>query len=199
GNYDKALTTVEKNWLEGNDSITVGTLKDFRPYSHYHDENGEYFGFIYNAFTQFMDTLDVDLNISFNHYEDYDQLLKALDSGEVDAIFPVPAYLYQSEQNNYVYTKVIASESMTLVYKDSYTEGSLATVAYPATGIAKYFDDEYYTTSKLLEYASYEECLKAVYDEAVTCTILRNRMAEEAIEDNKELKKLNRITLPQKL
>ncbi|MBR5361144.1 MAG: hypothetical protein IK123_09675, partial [Lachnospiraceae bacterium] len=88
---------------------------------------------------------------------------------------------------------------MTLVYKDSYTEGSLATIAYPATGIAKYFDDEYYSTSQLLEYATNEDCLQAVYDESVTCTILRSSMAEKTIESNKQYKELKRIAVPQKL
>nr|MCR4806754.1 transporter substrate-binding domain-containing protein [Lachnospiraceae bacterium] len=197
--FDKTLSQVEKDWVEGHKKIFVGTLYDFKPYSHYDPQTAETDGFIYNAFTEFMNTLDIDIDIRFDHFDNYDQLIKALNNGEIDAAFPVPAYLYQSELNEYVFTKVFAEENMMLVYKDDYTEGSLATIAYPATGIAKHFDEEYYSSSQLLEYPSDEACMQAVYDEGVTCTILRSRSVDDIVKNDKKLAGLSRITLPQKL
>ncbi len=199
GEYDKTLSGREKNWLEEHSTITVGTLSDFQPYSHYNAETGEKFGFIYEAFQELMNSLDVNIDIEFKHYDDYDALINALGSGEVDAAFPVPAYLYQSEMNDYVYTSVFAEDSMSLVYKDVYTDGSLATLAYKKTGIAKYFDEVYYSSSQLLEYATDEECIQAVYDEQVSSTIMRTSSIQQIFEDNKKLAELKTITLPQHL
>ena len=199
GKFDKSLRGVEQDWVDAHDSIRVGTLKDFQPYSHYNDETGESFGFIYEAFQEFTNSLDLNIDIEFSHYDDYDGLIKALEAEEVDAVFPVPAYLYQSELNDYVFTNVIADESMALIYKDVYTEGSLATLAYPVKGIAKYFDEEYYSSSKMLEYPTEEACMQAVADENVTCTILRSKRADKITDNNKDLADLKMITLPQKL
>lgn len=199
GKYDKTLNGNEKDWIEGHESIVVGTLTDFQPYSYYVPETKTTEGFIYGAVGELFDSLDISIDIKFNHYENYDDLINALNLGEVDAIFPVPAYLYQSELNDYVYTKVFAEESMTLVYKDVYTEASLATVAYPVSGISKYYDEVYYSSSSLKEYSSNEACLEAVNDEQVSSTIMRTKSVDKVLDADKNLKGLKKITLPQKL
>ena len=199
GEFDKTLSNVEKNWVEAHSKLVVGTLSDFLPYSNYNAVTGETSGFIYDAFQELMNSLDVNIDIEFKYYDYYDDLINAMASGTVDAVFPVPAYLYQSEMNDYVYTNVFAEESMALVYKDVYTEGSLATLAYLDTGISKYFDEVYYSSSQLLKYSTNEECMQAVYDEQVSSTIMRTASVLEVFKKDKKLAELKYITLPQQL
>ncbi len=199
GKFDKTLSLKEKNWLDEHSTIDVGVLKDFDPYSRINPETGENEGYIYKAIEGFFDLLDINIDVNYKHYDNYNQLLEALKAGEVDAVFPVPANLYQSESHNYLYTKVIAEDDVMLIYKDEYTEGSLATMAYPVSGIVRHFDELYYSTSQLLEYPSYEACLDAVLSDAVTCTALRSRTVTPILEENRKYRVLHRITIPQKL
>lgn len=199
GELERKLSSGERKWLDEHDSIRVGTLKDYPPFSMTDIETGEQSGFVYNALPAIMFDVDADVDIEFNTYESYDALLEALADDKVDVAFPVPTYLYLTEANGYTPSQDIVQDNMTLVYTGEFSEATFATIAYPRSCIEEYYDTVNYQNSTLLEYDTIEECLDAVIEGNADCAILRDYAVEPLIRENSSYRKLNYLSLPDKI
>ncbi|MCR5420664.1 MAG: transporter substrate-binding domain-containing protein [Lachnospiraceae bacterium] len=194
---DKILTTGEISWLKNHETLKVGTLTDFQPFSYKDPETGLTTGFIYDAIPGILFNVDTEKDVKYFHYDTYNELLDALNSGEVDTIFPVSAYLYQSEINNYIYTNNIATTEMMIIYKNEFSEDNFASIAYPEGGMEQYYSEVNYGNSSMYEYNTASECLDAVINDEVNCAILRKDTCEKYIDSSNSYKKLNILSLPE--
>ncbi|MBQ7588766.1 MAG: transporter substrate-binding domain-containing protein [Lachnospiraceae bacterium] len=199
GKLDKNISLGERQWLTEHKTLKMGVLSDFQPFCSINAETGETSGFIYEAISDILFNVGADIDIKYTHYASYRDLLSALESGEVDVVFPVTTYLSQSETNNYIFTQNIAESNVMLVYKGEFSEGLFATVAYPKDSIEEYYDVVNYSSSALYEYDTPYDCIDAVLDEEVNCTIVRDNITESYIRDTSKNTKLNVIPLPEKL
>ncbi len=195
GELEKVLSKKEKRWLELHDVLKVGALKNYPPYSNVDVETGINNGFLVEALPDILKNVNAEIEIGYQYYDNYEEMLTALMEGVVDVIFPVPTYLYISEVNNYISTDAIANTSMTIIYKGDFSEGTIADIAFPKQGLERYYDVINYPSSNLLLYNTVEECLDAVKDGTASCAILNDFAAENYSRYNR-YKSLNYMVLP---
>ncbi len=199
GELESRLGSSEKKWVESHNELKVGTIRDFPPYSYTDAKTGEGKGFIHGAIEDILFKLSVDIDVSYNYYDSYGAMVDALKAGEVDVIFPVPVYLYVSEQNDYMNTNSIAQSDMVVVYKSDFSEGVFATIASPKSGVEGFYDKHTYTSSTIIEYNTVEECLEALRSDSADCTVLSDYLVDEYVRNNNNYRKYNCVTLPDKM
>ena len=196
GELERTISKVERDWINEHPKVQVGTLSDMKPYSHIDPVTGEMSGFIYETVENIFFNAGAEVDVEYTHFSMYKDMLSALEDGSIDVAFPVPQYLYQSEINGYMYTKEIADVNMSIIYKGEFSEGVFASIAYLENGIAKYYVENNYKNSSMFSYDSIEECIDAVLNENVSCTIIRSDQVNLYLTGNRKYNKLNCLTLP---
>lgn len=95
--YDRRLSEDENEWLKNHSVIALGCLKDNLPLSGM-DSTKKPIGFI----TDFLQVVKKELGITkgtfyYKFYNSTDDLIAALQKGEIDAAFPITTDIYQAE------------------------------------------------------------------------------------------------------
>ncbi|MCR5789225.1 MAG: transporter substrate-binding domain-containing protein [Lachnospiraceae bacterium] len=117
-----AFSAAEREWMTEHDSLRVGYLNNYLPYSTT-GQDGSATGIVKEIIPAICDELSLsDLSVSYTGYDNYDDMVEAIRSEEIDAAFPVGGGLYYSEENGIYQSEAVASTTTDLVYKGEYTE-----------------------------------------------------------------------------
>ena len=180
----QAFSPIERAWLKEHDTLTVGYLNNYLPYSDT-DSSGEATGVIRDVFSGIVSALNIeDLAVKYVGFDRYDDMIAAINNDEVDAAFPVGGGLYYSEINGIYQTHPLVSVSTGLIYDNVVINPNAATFAVnECNQMQQYYIKTNYPDAKLVTFESTKECLRAVQKHKVDCTTLNGLRANEILKN----------------
>ena len=135
----KAFSAAEKEWISTHDTLRVGYLENYLPYSDT-DGNGEVTGLVKDVVSQIMKTLGIsDIAVVYTGYASYDDMIAAMNDGTIDAAFPVGGGLYYSEENGIYQSSPVVSASTEIVHKGDYSEETISRFAVNENNRMQYY------------------------------------------------------------
>ncbi|SDB12588.1 EAL domain-containing protein [Eubacterium oxidoreducens] len=179
----------EKEWLNEHDSITIGYLESFAPFSSL--RKGKAVGTFIDVVNKAFEEKHIDVEINFVAYADNEEMLEDLKSGKLDLIGPAADDLSATETNGLMQSSNILGSQMILVYKDNaeaMEDGKLALIKgspIQRTYLSDYYPEVEYDDS----YASVEECLQAVRRGEADGTILNTYTESLELQGGTQFKK----------
>ena len=182
----RAFSEEELEWINSHDSLHLGYLENYLPYSDT-DDQGQMTGLIKDYIPDLLDGLGIDhLTVTYTGYEKYDDMIDAMNSGEIDAAFPVGGGLYYSEENGINQSRAVASASTELVYYGDYNEEKLKTFAVNENNrMQYYYVRTNYPEAEIILYPSIDNCLEAVLAGKVGVTTLNGLRANDILRNSK--------------
>lgn len=195
------LSAKENAWIDNHDVIRVGYLKDYMPYCGTGLKR-EAEGLIADVFTDWQNQLKLTARIGFDYqsFSSYDDMISALQSGDIDVAFPVYDCIWNSEEKGIVQTDNLVKTGAQLIYHGEYQEGTTTeTIAISKqSAFQENYAPIYYPESNVYVCDSVEDCLKAVKDGKATCTVLDYGQAERILA-RKKYRTLNRLSLGEEI
>ncbi|SFB70651.1 transporter substrate-binding domain-containing protein [Butyrivibrio sp. YAB3001] len=187
----RAFSPPEQKWLAENKEISVGYLNNYLPYSDT-DKNGETVGIIKYIFTDIFKALSVDVAVSsYKGYDNYEDMIAAVSSGEIDVAFPVGGGLFYSEEDGIYLSNPVIASNPNMIYGGKLSEQKTYDFAVNANNnMQYYYIKNNYPDSSISFYNSTEECLEAVVEGKAICTTL-NGLRTNDILKNRAYKSLS--------
>ncbi len=184
--FSRAFSEDEKEWIHTHDEIRVGYLEDYLPYTGT-NETGEVTGLIKDVVPHLFETLGItDLQIRYQGYASYDAMLRDVDNGTVDVVFPVGGGLYFSEENGIYQTNPVTQTTNELIFSGKYTDDTVSHFAVNENNkIHEYYVRTYFPDAEITNYASAERCLDAVLNGEVKSTFLNGLRATDILKNRK--------------
>ena len=182
----RAFSAAEKNWLETHNKVEVGYLLDYLPYCD-RTKDGQVTGIVKDILPKMFESLGITgVEISYKGYENYDDMVLAVNNGDVDIAFPVGGDLYYSEESGIYQTNTVASSPTELVYKGTLNENSDAVFAVNENNsMQRYFVKTNYPQAEVKLYPSIDACLEAVLRGEADLTTLNGLRAYEILKNRK--------------
>ncbi len=186
-----AFSKAEKDWIKKHNSIYVGYLNKFLPMSDT-DKDGNANGLVKDMVPMILDKVGASkVEVNYRGYDNYDDMIDDMSSGEIDLAFPVGGGLYYLEENGLYQSSPVISSTTEIVYKGEYNPDSAKTFSVNKNNKMQfYFVKNYYPDAKIIFYNSIEECLDAVVSEKVNYTALGGLRATDLLK-NIEYKSLS--------
>ena len=180
----RALSRVEKQWLQTHKKLRVGYLENYMPYSG-KDPKGQVTGVVKDIVPEILARLGVaNLEVTYTGYTSYDTMTADVASGRIDVAFPVGGGLYFSEKTGLHQSVPVTSMASELVYRGDYTEKTATHFAVNRNNrMQYYFVRRNFPDAKVTQYPSIEACLDAVLSGEVTCTILNGLRANDMLKN----------------
>ena len=129
--YNQSLTGEEKFWLEEHGSIRIGFLNNDAAIFSMDEETGKLTGMLAEYISYAKDCLgNQRLKFGIQEYDDYNEMLQALQDREIDMIFYVGRNPDLAEKNGYTLTNTSWTYSLMAVTDEKYfNENEAYTVA----------------------------------------------------------------------
>ena len=129
--YNQSLTGEEKSWLEEHGSIRIGFLNNDPAIFSMDEETGKLNGMLAEYISYAKDCLgNQRLKFGIQEYDDYSEMLQALQDREIDMIFYVGRNPDLAEKNGYTLTNTAWTYSLMAVTDEKYfNENEAYTVA----------------------------------------------------------------------
>ena len=178
--YSQSLTGKEKLWLEEHGNIRIGFLDNAPAVFSMDEETGKLTGALAEYISYAKDCLgNQTLEVNMQAYDDYDEMLQALQECEIDAIFYASRNPDFAEKKGYVLTNTAWTYSLMAVTDEKYfNENEEHTVAVPKEKEAlKQHIIFSYPKWKLVEYDSLADAADMVIHEKADCFLLGTSQA----------------------
>ena len=95
---NRNLSEKEKNWLAEHDTLRIGYLNNYLPYSDTTGK-GKVTGLIKDLIPQILGQLEISgLKVTYSGYDSYDDMLMDLGDDYIDVAFPVGGGLFFTEE-----------------------------------------------------------------------------------------------------
>ena len=182
----RALSAVEHVWAGSHDSLRVGYLENYLPYSDT-DKTGRVTGIVKDLIPNIFENLGItNIAVDYTGYRSYDDMIAAVSSGVIDVAFPVGGGLYYSEENGIYQTSPVVSASTELVYSGEYGENTLASFAVNENNrMQYYYVRANFPDAEITLYPSIDDCLLAVLSGRANCTTLNGLRANDILKNDK--------------
>ena len=173
--YNQSLTGGEKSWLEEHGDIRMGFLNN-DPAIFYMDETtGKLTGMLSEYVSYAKECLgNQTLKFNIQDYDDYDEMLQALQNHEIDMIFYAGRNPDIAEKKGYALTNTVWSYNlMTVTDEKNFDEGNVYTVAVPKEKEALKQQLTFsYPQWNLVDYDSFEEAAEMITNEKADCFLM---------------------------
>ena len=173
--YNQSLTGEEKLWLEEHGSIQIGFLSNDAAVFSFDEETGKLTGMLAEYFSYAKDCLgNQTLEFNIQEYDDYDEMLQALQEREIDMIFYVSRNPCFAEKNGYALTNTAWTYSlMAVTDEEKFDENKVYTVAVPKEKYAlKQHIAFSYPEWKLVDCDSLDDAADMVIHEKADCFLI---------------------------
>ena len=181
----RAFSETEKEWLSKNNSLHIGYLNNYLPYSET-DKDGNVTGIIKDIVPKMFGELSVDLKVTYTGYDSYDAMIAAMSSGDIDTAFPVGGGLYYSEENGLYQTNPVVSAITDLVTKGDHHENTYSSFAVNENNrMQYYYVKTLFPEAEIIFVPSIEDCLEAVIAGAAECTTLNGLRANDMMKNSR--------------
>ena len=182
----RAFSATERAWMDTHDSLCVGYLENYLPYSDTDGKN-QVTGLIRDIVPEILKSLGIsDITVSYIGYKSYDDMIASMRDGIIDTAFPVGGGLYYSEENGIYQSNPVASASTSIVFEGAYGEDTISRFAVNENNrMQYYYVKTYYPDAEISFYPSIDDCLAAVLSGEVTCTTLNGLRANDILKNGK--------------
>lgn len=158
-------------WLESKGTIRVGYADNTLPYSDWDEKEGKMIGLL----STFITHMKNRYNATFApiRYSDYGEMIRALQQGDIDAIFPVYGSFWIAEKNRLMVTGPLTSGYLTMAFQGAYDESTTSVIALiNDSPMQQFYAQEHFPDAETVGYDSMEACLNAVATGQATCTLM---------------------------
>ena len=182
----RAFSAAEREWMENHDSLHVGYLNNYLPYSAT-DSQGQATGMVRDLTEEILKGLGIpDVKVTYTGYGSYDEMVADLNTGSIDVAFPVGGGLYYSEENGINQSNPVASASTELVHKGTFEDDTTSHFAVNENNrMQYYFVRTHFPDAEITFYPSIDQCLLAVLAGDATCTTLNGLRANDTLKNSK--------------
>lgn len=163
------LSQTEKSWAEAHPIINIGYYNYFMPFSE-KDNNGELKGVLPQLMQKIAEGVELDGKISFVYkcYDNSEEVVRALENGEIDAAFPMVGDYYFAEKYGMMISTEIMTTSLALVYnprEKAGLNGTYKKIAVPKNNMVQAnYTERLYPGSQSVFYDTLYDCFEAVRD-----------------------------------
>ena len=185
--YIQVLTGKEKIWVEEHGGIQIGFLNNDPAIFSMDEETGKITGMLAEYISYAKDCLgNQTLEFNIHAYDDYDEMIQALQNREIDMIFYAGRNPYFAEQNGYALTNTAWTYSlMAVTDEEKFDENKVYTVAVPKEKYAlKQHIAFSYPEWKLVDCDSLDNAADMVIQEKADCFLMGASQA--LIYDNRQ-------------
>ena len=182
----RAFSQAERAWKDTHDSMRVGYLENYLPYSD-SDSQGGVTGVVKDVVPAILSALGMqDMEVSYIGYRSYDDMIAAMSAGDIDVAFPVGGGLYYSEENGIYQSTAVVSALTELVYAGDFTEDTTRHFAVNENNrMQYYYVRTNYPDAEIDFYPSIDDCLSAVLSGKASCTTLNGLRANDILRNRK--------------
>ena len=173
--YNQSLTGEEKSWLEEHGDIRIGFLNNDPAIFSLDEATGKLTGMLVEYVSYAKDCLgNQTLKFNIMEYDDYDEMLQALQDHEIDMIFYAGRNPDLAEKKGYTLTNTAWTYSLMAVTDEQYfNEDEAYTVAVPKEHEAlKQHMAFSYPQWKLVDYDSFEDAADMIANEEADCFLM---------------------------
>ena len=185
--YCQSLTGGEKSWLEEHDGIRIGFLSNDAAVFSLDEETGKLTGMLAEYFSYAKDCLGNQiLEFNIQAYDNYDEMIQALQNREIDVAFYAGRNPDFAEKNGYALTNTAWTYSLMAVTDEkNFDEDKVYTVAVPKEKEAlKQYIAFSYPQWKIVDYDSLDDAADMVIQEKADCFLMGASQA--LIYDNRQ-------------
>lgn len=181
----RAFSQAEREWMSTHDTLHVGYLENYLPYSDT-DDHGEVTGIVKDIVPAMLDALGLqDVVVTYRGYKSYDDMIAGIGTDEIDVAFPVGGGLYYTEENGIYQSNAVSSSPAELAYRDEFTERTTEHFAVNENNSMQYyFVRTNYPDAKVTFFPSSEECLAAVLAGKAGCATLNGLRANDILRNS---------------
>ena len=173
--YIQVLTGKEKVWVEEHGGIQIGFLNNDPAIFSMDEETGKLTGMLAEYISYAKDCLgNQTLEFNIQAYDNYDEMIQALQNREIDMIFYVGRNPYFAEQNGYALTNTAWTYSlMAVTDEEKFDENKVHTVAVPKEKYAlKQHIAFSYPEWKIVDCDSLDNAADMVIQEKADCFLM---------------------------
>ena len=173
--YNQSLTGGEKSWLEENGDIRMGFLNNDPAIFSMDETTGKLTGMLPEYVSYAKDCLgNQTLKFNIQDYDDYDEMLQALQNHEIDMIFYAGRNPDIAEKKGYALTNTAWTYNLMAVTDEkNFDEGNVYTVAVPKEKEALKQQLTFsYPQWNLVDYDSFEEAAEMITNEKADCFLM---------------------------
>ncbi|MBE6096881.1 MAG: transporter substrate-binding domain-containing protein [Schwartzia succinivorans] len=192
----KAFSSDEQEWLKHHDTLKIGYLKNYLPYSDM-DETGNVTGLLKDLLPSMLEAMDIqNLKIEYKAYDSYDDMIADLENRTLDVAFPVGGGIYFLEENGVSPTNAVLYSRTELIYRGMHSSDEVSSFAVNTNNrMQYYYVKANFPNAEIVEFSSTEDCLAAVRDGRVQATTL-NEFRAGSILKNRRFRELSMKPLP---
>ena len=190
--YSQILTGEEKSWMEEHGAINIGFLNDDPAVFLLDEETGKLTGMLAEYIAYAKDCLGNQiLKFNIQSYDDYDEMIQALQDCEIDMIFYAGRNPNFAEEKGFAFTNTAWTYSLMAVTDEKYfNENEIHTVAVPKEKEAlKQHIAFNYPQWKFVDYDSLDDAADMVIKEKADCFIMGTSQVIK-YDNNKDLKSI---------
>ena len=181
------LTLEERNWIASHKVLRVGYFDKYLPFSS-RDEKGQPIGAGIDAVRQIIARLKLenDVKVEFICYDSQKSGYKAVESGEIDLMFP--AYISNTVRRDYdiIGGKVFATLASDLVYVGEFGDGKGRRIGVNKNNLMQfYYSRDAYPRSRVVPYESIQECLDGLLAGSADGTFLNGLRTDALLKPGK--------------
>ena len=173
--YKQSLTGGEKSWLEEHGDIRMGFLNNDPAIFSMDETTGKLTGMLPEYVSYAKDCLgNQTLKFNIQDYDDYDEMLQALQNHEIDMIFYAGRNPDIAEKKGYALTNTAWTYNLMAVTDEkNFDEGNVYTVAVPKEKEALKQQLTFsYPQWNLVDYDSFEEAAEMITNEKADCFLM---------------------------
>ena len=183
-----SLIADERNWLESHKTLRVGYFNNYLPFST-RDENGQPYGAGIDAIREIAKNLNLEekgIGLDFVCFDNQEDGYRAVESGEIDVIFPV--YVSKSLKQDYriISGKVLATFTSDTVYSGESRKDHHVRIGVNRKNLMQY----YYARAvapdaEIVFYDGIEGCLDGLLDGTCDETFLNGYRSDALLKPAK--------------
>ena len=188
--YKQSLTGKEKSWVEEHGGIKIGFLNNDQAIFSMDQETGKLTGMLAEYISYAKDCLgNQTLEFNIRGYDDYNEMLQALQDHEIDMIFYAGRNPDLAEKKGYTLTNTAWTYSLMAVTDEKYfNEDKSYTVAVPKEQEAlKQHIVFSYLQWKLVDYDSLADAADMIMNEKADCFLMGTSQALK-YDNNRDFK-----------
>ena len=173
--YNQSLTGGEKSWLEEHGDIRMGFLNNDPAIFSMDETTGKLTGMLSEYVSYAKDCLgNQTLKFNIQAYDDYDEMLQALQNHEIDMIFYAGRNPDLAEKKGYTLTNTAWTYSLMAVTDEkNFDEHNVYTVAVPKEKEALKQQLTFsYPQWNLVDYDSFEDAAEMITNEKADCFLM---------------------------
>ena len=190
--YSQILTSEEKSWMKEHGAIRIGFLNDDPAVFFMDEETGKLTGMLAEYIAYAKDCLGNQiLKFNIQSYDDYDEMIQALQDCEIDMIFYAGRNPNFAEEKGFALTNTAWTYSLMAVTDEKYfNENEVQTVAVPKEKEAlKQHIAFNYPQWKFVNYDSLDDAADMVIKEKADCFIMGTSQVIK-YDNNKDFKSI---------